>query len=277
MGKKNKIKLCLNKIKKNKFFKIGKRLITLRGINHFAPSSLTFFMLLSFIPCLTIVELILSFINVSLEESISIFDFIFLKNNDLSISIKNIFLNIDNLNYFSISFGSIFTIYLASKGLTYFSFQVKQMYNYTDENTQFIKRKIITILFTLLITLVLSFLIVFLIIFDRFLLTESNVFFNFLKYVLILFVLFVFILVLYVVAIGKKGKFKEVIWGSIFSSLGIGIGIFIYYIYLTNFSTSLTLYGPLSIFALICLVTYYSSYILFIGVEINIMIKEKGE
>lgn len=276
MGKNKKIKLCLKKIKKSNVYCITKRLITLRGINHFAPSSLTFFMLLSFIPCLTIIELILSFINISLEESLSIFDFLFSTHSELSSSLKNIFLNINNLNFFTLSFSSIITLYLASKGLTYFSFQVKQMYKYNIENNKFLKRKIVAILLTLLLTIILAFLIVFLVVFDQILIENKHPFFTILKYILTLFMLFIFILFLYVIALGKKGKFKEVFFGSIFSSLGIGVGIFIYYIYLINYSTSLSLYGPLSLFALICLITYYSSYILFMGVEINIMIKEKG-
>ena len=48
----------------------------------------------------------------------------------------------------------------------------------------------------------------------------------------------------------------------------------IYAIYLKYISNSLNYYGPLSLVALLCLVCYYSSYILFLGVEINLLIKK---
>ena len=75
----------------------------------------------------------------------------------------------------------------------------------------------------------------------------------------------------------KIGTKKDHFLGAFFSTLGICIGILLYYLYLVNISKSLSYYGPLSSLSLLCLVFFYSSYILFMGVQINIINYKKAQ
>lgn len=249
-------------------------LVTLRGCSHFAPAALTFYLILSLIPCITLIEIIFSIINSLFSSNFSIINIIFAFDNKLTASVENIFSIFTKSDVFSLIISVFIVIFLASKGLTFFSIQVKKMYGVNYKNQNFVKRKIFAILFTILLLFLLSVLFVFLVVFNSYFSIKNYILKIGIYYISILIILFIFIECLFVFTTEKNVKFKEVFFGSLFSTLGIGIGIFIYYIYLKYISNSLNYYGPLSLVALLCLVCYYSSYILFLGVEINLLIKK---
>lgn len=273
---KEKYKYFYSKISSSPKYQKFMGLVTLRGSSHFAPAALSFYLILSLIPCITLIEVIFSFINNIFSSNFSVLAILFAFDKKLTENVKNIFSVFTKSDVFSIIFSIFITIFLASKGLTFFSIQVKKMYgiNYREQN--FIKRKFIAIIFTLLLLLLLAVLFVFLVILNSTFLIKNQTLKMIIYYIFILIILFIFIECLFVFSIEKGIKFNEVICGSLFSTLGIGIGIFIYYIYLKYISNSLNYYGPLSLVALLFLVCYYSSYILFLGVEINLHIKEKN-
>ena len=273
---KEKYKYFYSKIYSSPKYQKFMGLVTLRGSSHFAPAALSFYLILSLIPCITLIEVIFSFINNIFSSNFSVLAILFAFDKKLTENVKNIFSVFTKSDVFSIIFSIFITIFLASKGLTFFSIQVKKMYgiNYREQN--FIKRKFIAIIFTLLLLILLAVLFVFLVIINSFFSIDIEIVKMLIYYFFILIILFIFIECLFVFSIEKGIKFNEVICGSLFSTLGIGIGIFIYYIYLKYISNSLNYYGPLSLVALLFLVCYYSSYILFLGVEINLHIKEKN-
>lgn len=272
-----KIKSLYQKIINSKIYAILKRVVTLRGCNIFAPSSLAFFIILSLFPCLVLIEIQLSFVNLSLNESLSIFNFLFSLDEDVSSSIKEFINDLLSNNILGFIFSSIIIFYLSSKGMGFFRYQVKQMYGKSVEKENFIKRKAKDIITTILLLTILSFLLTFLVIFDSITKINNQIISLLIKYLYVIIILFVFIEILYVISTSKQEKFKEVIWGSLFSTLGIGIGILVYYFYLIKISNTLTYYGPLNLIALLFLICYYSSYVIFFGIEINIIIKEKKE
>ncbi len=270
-----KIKSLHQKIINSKTYSILKRILTLRGCNIFAPSSLAFFIILSLFPCLVLIEILLSFANLSLNESLSIFNFLFSLDESVSSSIKEFINNLLSNNIFGFIFSSSVILYLSSKGIGFFRYQVKQMYGESITKEMFVKRKLKDIITTILLLTILSFLLTFLVIFDSIIKINNQIISLLIKYIYVLVILFIFIEILYTISTSKQEKFKEVIWGSLFSTFGIGIGILVYYFYLIKVSNTLAYYGPLNLIALLFLICYYSSYIIFFGIEINIIIKEK--
>lgn len=265
-----------NYFENHRFFKIIKRILTLRGGNMYAPAALSFYLVLSFIPCLLLVEIILSLINISFDKSLSFISFIF-GLNAISISIKEIISSLNALDYLSLGISFSVILYLASKGLTFFAYQVKIMHGISYEEQSYFKRRIIPLGLTIISLLTLSFLVIFLIIFDSFINKNNSNFYSIFEYIFVLFTLFIFIVFLYKLTTPKKIKITKLLLGSLFSTIGIGGGIFIYSYYLKNVSSTLSYFGPLSSVALLFLILFFSSYILFFGVEINILIYEKNK
>lgn len=143
-----------------------KRMFTLRGTHHFAPSSLAFFLTLSLIPCLVLIEVFLGIVNFSFDLNLSVFQ-VFLPEESFVVSVKEIIENLGTGSLFSIAFSFGIITYLASKGFTFFTRQVREMYRETDEEKPFFQRKIKAIALTLLMLLLLSVLIAFIIVFNR--------------------------------------------------------------------------------------------------------------
>lgn len=262
-----------NALISSQVYKTLKRIFTLRGANHFAPAALSFYLILSLIPCLVLIEVILSLFNKTFDQNLSILSFFFTSEDQLS-SLQEIISSLTRGDIFSILFSVFFIFFLASRGITFFTLQVKRMYGINYQEQHFIKRRLFAILLTLLLLIILSFLIVFLVIFASFFTIKNPLISSVFYYFFILINLFIFIEFLYVISTDKSEKFKEVFWGALFSTLGIGIGMLLYYYYLKYVSSSLSYYGPLSILAFLYLMSYFSSFILFFGVEINIIFKE---
>ena len=259
-----------------RFFKIVKRIFTLRGGNMYAPAALSFYLVLSFIPSLLLIEIILSLINISFDKSLSFISFIF-GLEAISISIKELISSLNASSFLSLGISFSIIVYLASKGLSFFSYQVKIMYGITYEEQPYFKRRILPLGLTLISLIILSFLVVFLIIFDSFVKKNNVSFYAFFEYIFVLLILFIFITFLYKLTTPNKVKITKFFLGSSFATIGIGVGIFIYSFYLKNISSTLSYFGPLSSVALLFLILLFSSYILFWGVEINILINEKDK
>lgn len=240
----------------------------------YAPAALSFYLVLSFIPCLLLIEIILSLINISFDKSLSFISFIF-GLNAISVSIKEIISSLNALDFLSLGISFSVILYLASKGLTFFAYQVKIMHGISYEEQSYFKRRIIPLGLTIISLLILSFLVIFLIIFDSFINKNNLKFYSFFEYIFVLFTLFIFIVFLYKLTTPKRIKITKLLIGSLFSTIGIGGGIFIYSYYLKNISSTLSYFGPLSSVALLFLILFFSSYILFFGVEINILLCEK--
>ena len=117
-----KIKAICQKIKSLDLYIILKRIITLRGCNIFAPSSLAFFIILSLFPCLVLIEILLSLVNLSLDQSLSIFSLFISINDEVSVSIKKFINNTLVNNIFTFLFSGIIIIYLSSKGIGFFRY-----------------------------------------------------------------------------------------------------------------------------------------------------------
>lgn len=271
-----KLSILIKQIASSDIYKNIKKVITLNGLNSYAPASLSFYMLFSSIPCLILVEVFLSIINNTLGQNFSFLSYFFTNDPKISSSIKDIISSINAGGYISLGISFSVIIYLASKGLTFFTIQNQKMNGLILENKGLVKRKIISIFTTIFLLLVFSLFAVFLIIFDNILSNFPTVLTFIINYFFAMVLIFFLIVFLYYFT-SKIGTKKDHFLGAFFSTLGICIGILLYYLYLVNISKSLSYYGPLSSLSLLCLVFFYSSYILFMGVQINIINYKKAQ
>ena len=271
-----KLSIFIKQIASSDVFQNIKKVVTLNGLNSYAPAALSFYMILSSIPCLILIEVFLSIINNTLGQNFSFLSYFFTNDPNISSSIKNIISSITAGGYISLGISFSVIIYLASKGLTFFTIQNQKMNGLIIENKGLVKRKLISIFTTIFLLLVFSLFAVFLIIFDNILSNFPTVLTFIINYFFAMVLIFFLIVFLFYFT-SKIGKKKDHFLGAFFSTLGICIGILLYYLYLVNISKSLSYYGPLSSLSLLCLVFFYSSYILFMGVQINIINYKKAQ
>lgn len=264
-----KIKILKPRIINSSIYQNIITILSLKKTDKFLPAACSFYVILSLIPCLILVELMLSLINLSLDQSFSFFKFLFKDNQIIHQTIKEIISTLNTKDAFSLSFSLIIIIYLSSKGTSFFIYQTHDLYQEEKIPNTFYHKKILPMIITLILLVFLSILMVFLIIFDNFIHLNNLLFLNFIKYIYILIIIFFYIIFLYTLTNQKNKKFKDYLPGTIISTIGIGGGVFFYYIYIVYISSSLTYYGPLGLIAILFLICYYSSYILFIGIEVN--------
>lgn len=261
------MKKLLLKIKSTTFYKNVYQIITLSGCSYFAPSSLAFFGLLSLFPTIILVALFLSLFRISFNDAISIFNFIFSFDKEITISLNDIINHFKNKNFIPLIISLFIIFYLSSKGVYFFIKQVNNIYQ-IENNKNYIYTRIKAIFINIVIIILISLFLVFIIFFNYFF-RINTIFKNILIYLFILIFIFFAILILNILCINKKIKIKKIIIGSLFSSSIGGIGISFYYYYLNEISNANIYYGPFASFTILFLVFYYFSYICFIGIEIN--------
>lgn len=260
------------KIKNSKQYFELKKIIHLDGISKFAPAASSFYLILSLIPCLVLIELILSFINLSLNQSFSFFSFLFPDNQIISDAIEEIIDSLNKNDLFSAIFSLSIVIYLSSKGTDFFIEQNNRLYFANIHDKSFIKRKIKSMIITLTLIMLLCIFMVFLVIFDNYIHIKNYYFLTFLKYLYVLLMIYVYLIFFYILTNRHQKKIRYHLIGGLIATIGIGIGVFIYYLYIVYISSSLTYYGPLSLIAILFLISYYTSYLIFIGIKINYFI-----
>ena len=247
------------------------------------PSSIAFHLILAIIPILTIIVLIASTFDISLDlvtnllhsmmpEQVSsvIIDVISGKGFDTNVGISNI------LAFFLASNGT-YAIITASDTL------------YKIDNKDKIKKRISSLMLLLTIILLLLFLIV-VPIFGENIITlmhkakilelyidEITTVFNVLKWPLTLFILYFNIKLIYAVAPSKNIQSKETTYGAIFTTVMWIIATAIFKFYLTYFARYDILYGNLSSIIIMLVWCYFLSFIFVLGMAINASRREEIE
>lgn len=83
-------------------------------------------------------------------------------------------------------------------------------------------------------------------------------------------ILFVFFLFFYRALSFNRVSLKQLIWGSLFTSIALTLVGSLFFIYINSFSNYETIYGPLSSFMILLISSWLISLIIFIGYCINI-------
>lgn len=264
---KKQIKNHINTIKA--FLFSAKSFFTFDGNVRFSPSSLSFFLLMSTIPTISIIAMILSFFN---YEIIHLFDKINLSSlvsEELYYRLTIFFSSPPTSEKipFIISLSTI--AFLSSKGLYFFSYTYSKII--APEKTIFfsLKKRIIFVFVSLFIELLIALFLIFLFFLDMRLTGINPFLLIILEYIVILIFLILIIAFIYGISQRKEARKMPILLGSIISSLLISIGTILYYFYLNHISKTLTYFGPLSNLFLFILIIYFISYLLLLGVQIN--------
>lgn len=245
--------------------------------NTYMPSSLSFYLILSLIPLVSIIFMILSFYSRnSVDIVIEFLRDLSLFNDDTIQSVVNFLININVTDYVTLIISIIASIYVASRGLECFSRFSDRFYGRQTLDKHFIKRKVRSIIITLIMTIGISASVIIMAGFEA--MTKSFIpvsVSTWLKYPLIFLVLNGFILFLFKVAPTEKVKIREIMPGSYICSIMLTVGLLAYGIYLKfNVAHLKSIYGPLSSIILLLLLSYFMSYIVFITFYYNILIKK---
>lgn len=247
------------------------------------PSNIAFNIILALIPLLTIIVLIASSFDLSIDlvtklvkgmmpEQVSgvIIEVISGKGFDTKVGISNI------LAFFLASNGT-YAIINASDTL------------YKIENKDKIKKRVSSLMILLIIIMLLLFLAIVPIFGENIInlmhqakildvyVDEIIIIFNILKWPLTLFIIYFNIKLIYTVAPSKNIKSKETTMGAMFTTIMWIIATAIFKFYLTYFARYDILYGNLSSIIIMLVWCYFLSYIFVLGMAINVSKREQVE
>lgn len=247
------------------------------------PSNIAFNIILAIIPLLTIIVLIASYFDLSIDlitklikgmmpEQVSsaIIDVISGKGFDTNVGISNI------LAFFLASNGT-YAIINASDAL------------YKIDNKDEIKKRISSLIILIIIIMLLLFLAIVPIFGENIInlmhqakildvyVDEITIIFNILKWPLTLFIIYFNIKLIYTIAPSKRIKSKETTIGALFTTIMWIIATAIFKFYLAYFARYDILYGNLSTLIIMLVWCYFLSYIFVLGMAINVSKREQVE
>lgn len=239
----------------------------------------SFSLLLSFIPFLIYMLTVISNLNLP-EENVYTYLQTFLPNNSYD-AIKGIvdeILKKNDISFFSI----LLTIYFASKGTRSLIIALNKAYN-EDENRNILVVFLMSFFFTIFFVFILTFALLSLvfgkqiseIIFNRIHLENYFIIiWDYLRHLLTMIFMIIIFTIIYKHAPNCKLKIKEVIPGSIFTTILWTTISFFFSYYINNFNTSyVSLYGSLSGIFILLIWLYISSIIIILGGEVNAYLK----
>lgn len=239
-------------------------------------SQLAYYLILSFFPLIISIMTLVGFSNLNADEvlislSTLLPDTVYALINQTIVEI----INTQNVGLLGASIA--ITIWSASSGFRAVIKGINKAYN-IKERRSYIKRAMVAIFFTLalmiIIVLTLSALVFGKIIGDyitRFLPFEHiiSIIWNITRYGIVLFMMVLVFAGIYRYTPSKKIPWKEVIPGSIFSSLGWIIVSLAFSYYINNIANYSILYGSLGAVFILMTWLYLTSIILILGAEIN--------
>lgn len=241
------------------------------------PGNLAFFLVLSFAPILTVVALLASRFSISLISIINNF-----KNvipNDL-FQMLEIFLTNPNVPTTHMIIYLFIGFLTASNGAHSIIIASNTLYEVKGGGV--VKRRIKAFFLTTILVLQFIFILLFLVygniimkwilsfaLFDGFrdIIYSS---FIFLKWPLMLFITYILIKLLYALAPDVKVPSKKVTRGACFTTLGWTIATAIYSYYANNWADYSVFYGSLSNLIVLMMWVYVVSYILVMGIAMNV-------
>lgn len=239
-------------------------------------SQLAYYLILSFFPLIISIMTLVGFSNLNADEvlislSTLVPDTVYALINKTIVEI----INTQNVGLLGASIA--ITIWSASSGFRAVIKGINKAYN-IKERRSYIKRAMVAIFFTLalmiIIVLTLSALVFGKVIGDyitRFLPFEHiiRIIWNITRYGIVLFMMVLVFAGIYRYTPAKKIPWKEVIPGSIFSSLGWIIISLAFSYYINNIANYSILYGSLGAVFILMTWLYLTSIILILGAEIN--------
>ena len=242
----------------------------------YLPGNIAFFLVLSLFPILTLIGVIASGFSVDINSLVNML------NNVLPDNIAEILSGFIQGKGFDSHIGVFMLIgfFLASNGADAIILASNNLYGFP--NSDYIKRRIKAIFIIILIILLLIFMLGFLafgnhilelilqLIKDKTIINLITMLFYVLKWPFSLFIIFFNVKLIYTIAPDWKILSKHTTKGAIFTTIGWIIVVQIYSYWVSNFANYDIFYGSLSNIVVLMLLTYIISYILVIGIAINV-------
>lgn len=242
----------------------------------YLPGNLAFFLVLSIFPILTLIGVIASEFSINIDSLTNVI------NTTLPGNVSDILNSFIQGKGFDMNIGIFMVIgfFLASNGAHAIILASNNLYGFP--NSDYLKRRIKAIFIIILIILLFIFMLGFLA-FGNYILSiilkqipDKNLvsliynLFIILKWPFALFVIFFNVKLIYTIAPDWKVMSKHTTKGAIFTTISWIVVIQIYSYWVTHFSNYDLFYGSLSNIAILMLITYIISYILVIGIAINV-------
>lgn len=247
------------------------------------PSNIAFNLILAIIPLLTIIVLIASSFDISIELVIGLIQRMMPKQaSDVIVEVISgkgfdTGIGISNIIAFILASNGTYAIITASDTL------------YKIENTDNIKKRISSLVILFIIIMLLLFLVIVPIFGENIIslmhkaqilekyIDEITVVFNICKWPLTIFIIYFNIKLIYIIAPSKNIKSKETTYGAMFTTLMWIIATVIFKFYLDYFARYDILYGNLSSIIIMLVWCYFLSYIFVLGMAINVSQREQEE
>jgi membrane protein len=241
------------------------------------PGNIAFFLVLSFAPILTLIAMLASSFSISIMSFLH--DFRHIIPNDI-LQLLQMFLT-DDVPYTGTTLIFLLTGFIAaSNGAHSIIIASNTLYNIKDDHV--LKRRIKSFFLTIVLILEFIFILVFLV-FGNILMKAILSFglfdgirdyifgsFVFLKWPIMILVSYLLIKLLYTFAPDRQIGSKKVTRGSLFTTAGFMIITAIYSYYANNLANYSVFYGSLSNLIVLMVWIYSLSYILVMGIAINV-------
>lgn len=247
------------------------------------PANIAFNLILALIPLLTIIVLIASSFDLSIDLVAK------LVKSMMPNQVSNVIIEVISGKGFDTNVGisNIIAFFLASNG-TYAIINASDAL-YKNHNTDELKKRVSSlIILSIIITLLLFLLIVPMFgeniinlmhqakILEYYV-DEIKTVFNVLKWPLTLFIIYFNIKLIYTIAPSKNIKSKDTTVGAVFTTIMWVIATAVFKFYLTYFARYDILYGNLSSIIILLVWFYFISFIFVLGMAINVSRREEQE
>jgi len=247
------------------------------------PSNIAFNIILAIIPILTIIVLIASTFDISINM---VTNFV---SSFMPEQVSSIIIDVISGKGFDTNVGisNILAFILASNG-TYAIINASDTL-YKIDNKDKIKKRISSIIILLIIILLLLFLVVVPIFGETIIsimhkakllenyIDEITLIYDIFKWPVTLLIIYFNIKLIYIIAPSKNIKSKETTYGALFTTIMWLISTIVFKFYLTYFARYDILYGNLSSIIIMLVWCYFLSYIFVLGMAINVSNREQLE
>lgn len=247
------------------------------------PANIAFYIILAIIPMLTILVLLASSFNISIDLVSN------LVKNIMPEQVSSVIIDVISGKGFDSNVGlfNIMAFILASNGTN--SIIVTSNALYKIKNSDWIKNRISS--FVLLIIIIILFIFLMVVpIFGESILNimksakiletyaeEAIAIFNLIKWPLTIFIIYFNIKLIYTIAPSKNIKSSETTYGAVFTTIMWLLATVIFKFYMQYFARYDILYGNLSSIIIMMVWVFFLSYIFVLGMAINVSRKEEQE
>ena len=171
----------------------------------------------------------------------------------------------------------ILALWSASKGILGIVHSINRIYGCNYRHNYFFKR-ILAMFYTLILIIIIIAALVLLIFGNKIVtwLGITSIFFD-LRIIIAVSMFFFIFLILYVCVPNRKTKVRYELPGAIFTTAGWLLFSYLYSIYMDFVNLGNSIYGSLTTIILLLMWLYFCMYILFVGAEINVLLRKSGQ